>query len=175
MRIRRMCQEEVESLLSHVEGRSVAGAIMSSLVDKSWTEMSRMKIWNMLEADEDLKNWTRKRLELEAEDDARVQLDTIKEERLLKKAMLEVEWMLRREMIVEDMEVGEGMMLMETLTEQIKLLDMWKDDMDTYVQEPNEETTCLEDEDEDMKEMNSLCAELGVEEMEQEVGPFAWG
>ena len=72
-------------------------------------------------------------MELEAEDDARLQLDTIREERLLKKAMLEVEWMLRREVIVEDMEVGDGMMLMETLTEQIRLLDMWKDDVDTYV------------------------------------------
>ena len=47
--------------------------------------------------------------------------------------------------------------------------------MDTYVKEPNEETAWLEDEDEDMKEMTSLCTELGVEEMEQDVGPFAWG
>ena len=77
-------------------------------------------------------------MELEAEDDARLQLDTIREERLLKKAMLEVEWMLRREVIVEDMEVGDGMMLMETLTEQIRLLDVLKDGMDTYVREPDD-------------------------------------
>ena len=29
---------------------------MSGLVDRSWTEMGRMKIWNMLEADKDLKD-----------------------------------------------------------------------------------------------------------------------
>jgi hypothetical protein len=134
-----------------VEGRSVAGAIMSDLVDRSWTEMGRMKIWNILEADEDLKNWTRKRLEVEALEVTRVQLEVIWEERILKKAMLEVEWMIRREVIVEDTKVRNGMMLMETLTEQIRLLDMWKDNMDTYVKEPDEETACLEDEDEDMK------------------------
>ena len=118
--------------MSHVEGMSVAGAVVTGLADRSWTEGCRKKIWDMLEGDEDLKNWIKKRLELEAEDDARVKLETIREERLLKKAMLEVEWRLRREVVVEDMEVGDGMMI-ETLTEQLRLLDVWMDNMDTYV------------------------------------------
>ena len=108
-RIRRMCQDEVESLLSHVEGISVAGAVVAGLVDRSWTEGCRKRIWDILEADEDLKNWTKRRLELEAEDDTRVKSETIREERLLRKAMLEVEWKLRREMVVEDMEVGDDL------------------------------------------------------------------
>ena len=104
-RIRRMCQDEVESLLSHVEGTSVAGALVAGLVDRSWTEVCRKRIWDMLEADEDLKNWTKRRLELKAEDDARTKAETIREERMLRKAMLEFEWNLRRKMVVEDMEV----------------------------------------------------------------------
>ena len=34
---RRWCQDEVENLISHVEGRSVAGAVVADLVDRSWT------------------------------------------------------------------------------------------------------------------------------------------
>jgi hypothetical protein len=102
-----MCQEEVESLVSHVEGMSAAGAVVTGLVERAWTEGFRKTIWNMLEADEDLKKWTKRRLELEAEDDGRVKLETIREDRLLKKAMLEVEWRLRREVVVEDMVVRE--------------------------------------------------------------------
>ena len=91
--------------------------------------------------------------------------------------MLEVEWMLRRKMVVEDMEVGDDMMLMETLTEQIRLLDVWKDDMVNiaYVREPNNKKAFLEDEDDEMEDMHVLCVRLGVEDMEQEDGPFSWG
>ena len=94
---RRWCQDEVEHLFSHVEGSSVARAVVADLVDRSWTEGSRKRIWDMLEADDDLKNWTKMKLELEAEEDARIQAETTREGRMLKKAMLEVEWRLRRE------------------------------------------------------------------------------
>ena len=130
----------------------------------------------MLEADEDLKNWTKRRLELKAEDDARTKTETIREERMLRKAMLEFEWNLRRKMVVEDMEVGDdSMMMIETLTEQLRLLDVWMEDMDTCASVAEDENACLEDEDEHMKDMDILCVRLGVEEMEQEDGHFAWG
>ena len=103
---RRLCQEEIENLISHVEGRSVAGAVVAYLVDRSWTEGGRKRNWEMLEADDDLKKWTKRKLELEAEEDARVQAGIVREERMLKKAMLEVEWM-------------------DTLTEQLRVLDVW--------------------------------------------------
>ena len=85
---KRLCQEEIENLISHVEGRSVAGAVVAYLVDRSWTEGGRKRIWEMLEADDDLKKWTKRKLELEAEEDARVQAGIIREERMLKKVML---------------------------------------------------------------------------------------
>ena len=59
---KRLCQEEIEDLISHVEGRSVAGAGVANLVDRSWTEGGRKRIWEMLEADDDLKKWTKRKL-----------------------------------------------------------------------------------------------------------------
>ena len=46
----------------------------------------------MLEADDDLKNWTKMKLELEEEEDARIKAETAREEGVFKKAILEVEW-----------------------------------------------------------------------------------
>ena len=43
----------------------MAGVIVDTLVDMSWTEWGRRKVWNMLEADADLKVWTKKQIELE--------------------------------------------------------------------------------------------------------------
>ena len=59
-------------------------------------------------------------------------------------------------------------MMMETLAEQLRLLDVWMDNMDTYVRVADDESACLEDDDEHMKDMNTLCVRVWVEEMEQE-------
>ena len=75
-------------MISHVEGRSVAGAVVAYLVDRSWIDGGRKRVWDMLEADDDLKKWTNRKLELEEEEDARVQAGIIREERMLKKVML---------------------------------------------------------------------------------------
>ena len=48
-----------------MEGRSVAGAVVADLVESSLTEWSRKNVLDMLEADDDLKNWTKIKLELE--------------------------------------------------------------------------------------------------------------
>ena len=58
-----------------------------------------------------------------------MQAGIVREERMLKKAMLEVECMLRRAQVVDDMEVGEYIET-DTLTEQFRLLDVWLDDME---------------------------------------------
>jgi hypothetical protein len=76
----RMCREDIEKLISHVEGRSVAGTVVTHLVDRALTEGSRTRIWDILEADDDLNEWTKRKLELE---DARVQAEVIREERML--------------------------------------------------------------------------------------------
>ena len=65
-----------------MEGISVAGAVVAGLVDRSCEEGCRKRIWDMLEADEDLKNWTKMRLELEAKDDPRERTETIREKRM---------------------------------------------------------------------------------------------
>ena len=110
---------------------------MAYLVDRSWTEGSRKRIW---EADDDLKKWTKRKLE--AEENARVQAEISREERTLKKAMLEVEWKLGRAQV-------------------------WLDDMEISYKVTDDKSTCLEDEDEEMEDMNKLCVRLVVEEMEQ--------
>ena len=69
----RMCREEIDNIVSHVEGRSVAGAIITNLVDSAWKEGSRRKIWDMLEADDELKEWTKRKLESEEAEEARRQ------------------------------------------------------------------------------------------------------
>jgi hypothetical protein len=69
----------------------------------------------------------------------------------------------------------DSMMMIETLTEQLRLLDVWMEDMDTCASVAEDENACLEDEDEHMTDMDILCVRLGVEEMEQEDGHFAWG
>ena len=51
----RMCREEIETEVSHVEGRSVAAAMVTYLVDTAWIEGGRKMIWDMLEADDELK------------------------------------------------------------------------------------------------------------------------
>ena len=58
----RMCREEIETLVSHVEGRSVAGAMVTYLVDTAWIDVGRKRIWDMLEADDELKEWTKRKL-----------------------------------------------------------------------------------------------------------------
>ena len=66
----------------------MAGAVVAYLVDRSWIDGGRKRVWDMLEADDDLKKWTNRKLELEEEEDARVQAGIIREERMLKKVML---------------------------------------------------------------------------------------
>ena len=56
-RVKMMCKDEVECQISHVESRSVAGAMMTGLVNSAWAELCRRKICSMLEAEEDLKSW----------------------------------------------------------------------------------------------------------------------
>ena len=127
-----------------------------------------------LEADDDLKEWTNRKLELAEAEDARGQAEVIREDRMLKKAMLEVEFMLMRAQVVDDMEVEEYVET-DTLTEQFRLLDVWLECMEVSSKETVEDRACLKDEDEDMKDMSLLCARLGVEEMELEDVSFAWG
>ena len=63
-----MCQEEVKKLIFHVDRRSLAGAVVEGLIERSWTEFGRKKVWDMLNGDEDLKRWTKERLKLDDED-----------------------------------------------------------------------------------------------------------
>ena len=44
----RLCREEIETLISHVEGRSVAGVVVTYLVDRAWTKGGRKRMWYML-------------------------------------------------------------------------------------------------------------------------------
>ena len=78
----------------------------------------------MLEADADLKVWTKKKIELEEEEDARSRKETAREERFLRKAMLEVEWSQRRAVVVENMEIADDSMV-DILAEQVRLMDIW--------------------------------------------------
>ena len=80
-----------------------------------------------------------------------MQAGVIREERMLKKAMLEVEWMLRRTQVVDDMEVEEYVET-DTLTEQFRLLDndMWLDSMEVGNKVTDDESACLGDEDEEI-------------------------
>ena len=66
----------------------MAGAVVAYLVDRSWIDGGRKRVWDMLEADDDLKKWINRKMELEDEEDARVQAGIIREERMLKKVML---------------------------------------------------------------------------------------
>jgi hypothetical protein len=88
--------------------------------------------------------------------------------------MLEVEWMLRRAQVVDDMEVEEYVE-MDTLTEQFRLLDVWLDSMEVGYTMKDKASECLGDDDEDMKDISQLCVRLGVEEMELEDVSFTWG
>ena len=141
---RRMCQEEVENLILHVDGRSVAGAVVDTLVDISWKECCRRKVWNMLEADADLQLWTKKQIELKEEEDARSQKETAREERFLRKAMLEVEWSQRRAVVVENMEIADDSMV-DILAEQVRLMDIWINDMEISAKELREEKIFVAD------------------------------
>ena len=52
---------------------------------------------------------------------------------------------------------------------------MWLDSMEVGNKVTDDDSACLGDEDEEMKDMSQLCVRLGVEEMELEEVSFAWG
>ena len=52
---------------------------------------------------------------------------------------------------------------------------MWLDDMEIGYKVTEDESACLGDEDEEMKDISRLCVRLGVEDMELEDGSFTWG
>ena len=103
-----------------------------------------------LEADADLKVWTKKQIELE-EEEARSRIETARDERLL----------------------GNDSM-MDILAEQVKLMDIWIDDMEIGVRMMKEKAF-VADKDEEMEDLDRMCLLLRVEEMEQDDGHFAWG
>ena len=53
-----------------------------------------------------------------------------KEERLLKKAMLEMEWHERREVVVEDMDTEDDT-LVDMMAKQFRIMDIWMDGLRT--------------------------------------------
>ena len=61
--------------------------------------------------------------------------------------------------MVEDMEVREDIW-MDTLTEQLKLMDMWLDDIEISDKVGYYESACLEDEDEEMEDMNKFISNI---------------
>ena len=56
-----MCREDVENLIFHVDGKSVARAILEGLVDKSQTQFRMKKVWDMLKEGDGPKTWTLER------------------------------------------------------------------------------------------------------------------
>ena len=53
-----------------------------------------------------------------------------KEDRLLKKAMLEMEWHERREGVVEDMDTEDDT-LVDMMAKQFRIMDIWMDGLRT--------------------------------------------
>ena len=64
--------------------------------------------------------------------------------------------------------------MMDILAEQVKLMDIWIDDMEIGVKMMKEKAY-VADKDKEVEDLDRMCVRLGVEEMEQDDGHFAWG
>ena len=77
---------------------------------------------------------------------------------LLRKAMLELEWQKRRAAVVDDMDTNDNSMV-NTLAEQLRLMDICIDDVELGFHELEKERMLEADEDEKMADRDSLCAQ----------------
>ena len=98
---RRLCKELVLEMVLRVEGWSSASLCMELVLDQAWKESREREIRKMLDGDDDLITFTSdlisawRVMEVRRQDNERV------EERLLKQAMLAMEWKTRRMMMME--------------------------------------------------------------------------
>ena len=98
---RRLCKELVLEMVLRVEGLSSATLCMELVLNQAWKESREREIRRMLDGDDDMIKFTSDLLSAWRVMEVRQQENERVEERLLKQAMLAMEWKTRRMMMME--------------------------------------------------------------------------
>ena len=128
-RRKRICQELVLEMMTRAGSRSAVSQIMNVLVESAWRKLKENTVKNWLHGDVSLVEFTTKLITSWQVEDKRKLKEEMLEERLLRQAMLTLEWKTRKDMLMDvdvvEMRKDQSDIDDSTVLEGMRLMSIW--------------------------------------------------